>query len=73
MLTRGLLPPLPLPGRRASDVHMANLFNGQERTADEWKALLAEADPRFVVTRVVEPKGSALGIIEVVWDANATT
>ncbi|RYO82876.1 hypothetical protein DL762_006397 [Monosporascus cannonballus] len=54
---------------RASDVHMANLFNGQERTVKEWTALLAEADPRFVVKQVIEPKGSALGIIEAVWDA----
>ncbi|RYP66866.1 hypothetical protein DL769_005898 [Monosporascus sp. CRB-8-3] len=54
---------------RASDVHMANLFNGQERTVKEWTALLAEADPRFVVKQVIEPKGSALGIIEAVWNA----
>lgn len=46
---------------------MANLFNGQERTVEEWKDLLKEADPRFVVQKVVEPKGSALGILEVVW------
>ncbi|KAK0666050.1 S-adenosyl-L-methionine-dependent methyltransferase [Cercophora samala] len=52
---------------RASDIHMANLFNGQERTAEEWEALIAHADSRFVVSRVVEPKGSALGIIEVCW------
>ncbi|KAK4642918.1 hypothetical protein QC761_401620 [Podospora bellae-mahoneyi] len=52
---------------RASDVHMANLFNGKERTAEEWEALVVDADPRFVVSRVVEPKGSALGIIEVAW------
>ncbi|RYP61899.1 hypothetical protein DL770_009691 [Monosporascus sp. CRB-9-2] len=51
---------------RASDVHMANLFNGQERTVKEWTALLAEADPRFVVKQVIEPKRSALGIIEAV-------
>lgn len=46
---------------------MANLFNGKERTAEEWEALVVDADPRFVVSRVVEPKGSALGIIEVAW------
>ncbi|KAL1848712.1 hypothetical protein Daus18300_013502 [Diaporthe australafricana] len=52
---------------RASDIHMANLFNGQERTVQEWKDLLKEADPRFVVQKVIEPKGSALGILEVIW------
>jgi len=30
--------------------------------------LLAEADERFVLKGVVEPKGSALAVLEVVWE-----
>lgn len=47
---------------------MANLFNGQERTVDEWKALLTLADSRFVVKNVIQPKRSALSIFEVIWE-----
>lgn len=39
---------------RASDVHIANLINGQERTVEELKALMAEADTRFMVHNVVQ-------------------
>lgn len=47
---------------------MASVFNSRERTADEWEKLLAAADPRFVMLKVIRPKGSALQIIEVVWE-----
>ncbi|KAK4455245.1 S-adenosyl-L-methionine-dependent methyltransferase [Podospora aff. communis PSN243] len=69
---------LPEPGQgslwreryhRMSDMTMASVFNGKERTVAEWKALLAEADKRFVLKGVTEPKGSALGILEVIWEA----
>lgn len=46
---------------------MTAIFNSQERTIDEWTALLTHADTRFVLKGVIEPKGSALGIMEVVW------
>lgn len=45
---------------------MAAVFNSQERTLQDWKTLLLEANPRFVINATKEPKGSALGIIEVV-------
>ncbi len=47
---------------------MGAAFNSRERTASEWKILIEDADPRYVVRRVIEPKGSALGILEAVWD-----
>lgn len=53
---------------RAGDLNMAAAFNSRERSLSEWKDLLAEADPRFVVKRVIEPEGSALGIIEAFWE-----
>lgn len=43
-------------------------FNGRERYLDEWKALLAAADERFILHRVYVPEDSLLGIIEVQWD-----
>jgi hypothetical protein len=50
------------------DLNMGAAFNARERTVSEWKILLREADPRFLLKSVVEPPGSALGIIEVVWN-----
>lgn len=50
------------------DLNMAAAFNAQERTVSEWKTLITAADPRFCVKNVIEPPGSALGIIEIVWD-----
>ncbi|KJZ71732.1 hypothetical protein HIM_08874 [Hirsutella minnesotensis 3608] len=52
---------------RSSDLQMATLFNARERTVAEWKALLQEAHPGFVLKRKIEPKGSALAILEVIW------
>lgn len=48
---------------------MAATFNSHERTISEWKSLLASADPRFMVVQVIEAQDSALGIIEVLWNA----
>ncbi|KAF4633293.1 hypothetical protein G7Y89_g4831 [Cudoniella acicularis] len=53
---------------RAEDLNMGAVFNSRERTVNEWAVLLKDADPRFVLKGVTEPKGSALGIIEVIWD-----
>jgi SAM-dependent methyltransferase len=60
------------PLHRASDIHMTTLFNAKERTVSEWRAMFIEADSRFTLTRVIEPKGSALGIIELIWEASAS-
>lgn len=49
---------------------LKNFFNGRERYLDEWKALLAAADERFVLHRVYVPEQSLLGILEVHWDAS---
>ncbi|KAI0421903.1 S-adenosyl-L-methionine-dependent methyltransferase [Xylaria grammica] len=53
---------------RSFDLTMAALFNGSERTVDEWRSLLAQADKRFVLTKTIQPPSSALAIMEVVWD-----
>lgn len=49
---------------------MAALFNSREPTAAEWKALINEADARFHVKQIIQPKGSALAIMEVLWDGS---
>ncbi|KAI0444742.1 S-adenosyl-L-methionine-dependent methyltransferase [Xylaria telfairii] len=56
---------------RATDLDMAAAFNSQERTVDEFKSLFVEADPAFVLRQVIEPAGSALGMLEFVWEGPA--
>jgi hypothetical protein len=46
---------------------MAAAFNGQERTTAELQSLLKAADGRFHFRKVIEPSGSALGMLEFVW------
>jgi hypothetical protein len=48
------------------DSEMAYKFNARERTLADWKALFQDADPVFVLKNVIEPKGSAMGILEFV-------
>jgi hypothetical protein len=47
---------------------MAYTFNARERTLADWKTLIKEADSGFMLKNVVEPEGSALGILEYVWN-----
>ncbi|KAF4629778.1 hypothetical protein G7Y89_g8370 [Cudoniella acicularis] len=53
---------------RALDLEMAYTFNARERTLADWKALFEEADPAFKLRNVIEPKGSAMSILEFVWE-----
>lgn len=46
---------------------MAAAFNGQERTTTEIASLLKEADGRFHFETIIEPPGSALGMLNFVW------
>lgn len=48
---------------------MASAFNAKERTKKEWETLITEADPRFLMEGIAEPKESALAIIKVVWNS----
>jgi hypothetical protein len=50
------------------DLEMAFTFNARERTLADWEALFKEADPAFVLKRVVEPQGSAMSILEFLWE-----
>ena len=50
------------------DLEMAYTFNARERTLADWTALFEEADARFVLKNVIEPEGSAMSIMEFVWE-----
>ncbi|KAL1851061.1 hypothetical protein Daus18300_012670 [Diaporthe australafricana] len=53
---------------RSVDMSLKNFFNGRERYLDEWKALLAAADDRFVLHQVHTPEHTVFSILEVHWD-----
>ncbi|KAK8087645.1 hypothetical protein PG997_002606 [Apiospora hydei] len=53
---------------RSLDIEMAYTFNARERTLSEWKALFREASPSFIFNNAIEPKGSALAILEFAWE-----
>ncbi|EFE34668.1 O-methyltransferase, putative [Trichophyton benhamiae CBS 112371] len=53
---------------RSMDLEMAFTFNSRERTLADWEALFKAADPGFVLKGVVNPPGSAMGILEFVWE-----
>ena len=46
---------------------MGMCANAQERSYDDWVALLAAADRRFRMRGVIRPPHAILSIIEVVW------
>ena len=47
---------------------MLSICNARERDEDDWRRLFGEADSRFKVLRIFTPKGSTLGIVDVVWE-----
>ncbi|KAI0806484.1 S-adenosyl-L-methionine-dependent methyltransferase [Xylaria sp. FL0064] len=51
---------------RAVNMNMGCFFNSHERHMDEWKTLLAKADERFVLKRVIEPERSLLAFFSTV-------
>ncbi|KAI1127751.1 O-methyltransferase-domain-containing protein [Nemania abortiva] len=55
--------------QRGADLLMKVGFNGKERSRHGWESVLAEADGRFRIASIVEPKGATDAIIEVVFDA----
>ncbi|KAI1752670.1 sterigmatocystin 8-O-methyltransferase [Xylaria castorea] len=68
MKERGVLPLWREKIVRKVDMMMGALLNARERTYGEWKSLLTDADPRFVLTEVVEPQDSSLALIDVRWN-----
>ena len=54
---------------RSADIMMKVGFNGKERSRRGWEAVFAEADKRFRIQSIVQPKGAVDAVIEVVFDA----
>ncbi|KAI6443378.1 hypothetical protein MCOR17_011415 [Pyricularia oryzae] len=48
------------------DMGLIATMNGRERTLNEWKAMIKEADPRFLLTKVSQSPGSMLAVFEIV-------
>ena len=46
---------------------MKAFSNAKERDADEWEALFAKADSRFVLKGVNLPPGARCAIVEAEW------
>ena len=44
---------------------MLAIGNGKERDINDWEWLVKQADRRLWISKVVQPPGSALSIIEV--------
>lgn len=42
--------------------------NAKERTAEDWRVLFQEVDPRFTLTKVSQPRKSYLAVVEVTWE-----
>ncbi|KAK4233342.1 6-hydroxytryprostatin B O-methyltransferase [Achaetomium macrosporum] len=68
---------LPAPGQvpssverivRVRDLTMMQAFNSHERDLEQWTTLLAAADGRLRLRRVIEPFGSAMALLEVELD-----
>lgn len=54
----------------ACDIMMQMCANAQERSQDDWEALLAAADKRFHIESISSPEHSALSIIQVIFRDN---
>ncbi|KAI1453493.1 sterigmatocystin 8-O-methyltransferase [Annulohypoxylon moriforme] len=57
---------------RAMDLNTGASFNGRHRYVHEFKALLAQADERFVLQGVSSPGRSLLSTLEIVWDPSSS-
>lgn len=44
---------------------MLAMLNTQERSVEDWRDLVAEADPRLAVLSISQPRGSWDSIIEI--------
>ena len=49
---------------------MMGQFNGRERTEKAFEQLFQEADTRFGLVAITRPRGSALSIVEFVWEGS---
>ncbi|MCJ1261072.1 hypothetical protein MMC22_000936 [Lobaria immixta] len=57
---------------RNFDMSMLEIHNGKERGLEDWKQLFGDADRRFALLGVHQPRLSRLAMIEFVWDPDGT-
>lgn len=50
------------------DVTMLVYFGSHERTVEQWRSILAEADPRFALERVTQSPKQPNSILQVVFE-----
>ena len=43
---------------------MYSIANGRERAFEDWENLLSIVDPRLVISKMIRPQKSALGLLE---------
>lgn len=63
-------PPVPRSLQRlvtAIDLRMMALYNARERSVDDFRRVLRDADPRFELASVKTMPKSELGVFEVIW------
>ena len=65
----GKVPPSEEKVMRNLDMIMMTLLNAHEREIEEWEALFAKADKRLKLKNVVQPPGSVLSSMELVFEA----
>ena len=53
---------------RSMDLNMFAVFNAEERDIDAWQDLFQSTDTRFRFLKIQKPEGSALAIMEFIWD-----
>ncbi|KAL4898946.1 hypothetical protein BDW74DRAFT_164237 [Aspergillus multicolor] len=53
---------------RFTDMTMLCNFNGQERTAEQFDALVRGVDPRLRIVQMRSPSALATGVIEIAWE-----
>ncbi|KAL8728737.1 MAG: hypothetical protein Q9166_005224 [cf. Caloplaca sp. 2 TL-2023] len=63
----GTLQPTQERKRRWMDINMLIFFGSHERTIEEWKTLLTEADPRFDLINVNKATDQPNMILDVAW------
>ncbi|KAI0394506.1 sterigmatocystin 8-O-methyltransferase [Xylariaceae sp. FL0594] len=68
MQDRGVLPLWKEKITRIGDMTMGALLNAQERTASEWKALITKADRRFELREIIQPRDSAMALLDIRWN-----
>lgn len=53
---------------RGADLTMLQLYNSREREQAEWVRLFEQADSRFRFVGMRQPAGSAMAVLEAVWE-----